>query len=123
MWGHSSKKCTGAFEIYKANIETGNFLNTVFNEEHYNFYRSQIDKVGKHIYIKTGLKATVEDICEYINERAKWTDELDGIIFQDLPTGDSILIKKYPYRKRIQAVVYKLSCINNFSFKDEYRTN
>ncbi|MBL3922920.1 hypothetical protein FH717_06225 [Bacteroides thetaiotaomicron] len=122
-WGYNSKKRTGAFEIYKANIETENFLNTVFNEEHYNFYRSQIDKVGERIWKKTGIKATVEDVCEYINEKAKWTEELDGIIFQDLPTGDSILINKYPYRKRIQAVVYKLSCITDFIFKDEYNAN
>lgn len=122
-WGYNSKKRTGAFEIYKANIETDNFLNTVFNEEHYNFYRSQIDKVGERIWKKTGIKATVEDVCEYINEKAKWTEELDGIIFQDLPTGDSILINKYPYRKRIQAVVYKLFCITDFIFKDEYNAN
>lgn len=122
-WGYNSKKRTGRFEIYEASINTDNFLNTVFNEDHYKFYRAQIDKVGKHILKKTGLKATVKDICEYINERAKWIDDIDGILFQDLPVGDISLIDKYPYRKRIQAAVYKLSCINDFLFKDEYKIN
>lgn len=33
-WGHTSKKSTGYFEIYQAEIDCENVLDTVFNEEH-----------------------------------------------------------------------------------------
>lgn len=118
-WGHRSKKRTGRFQIYEANIKSDNFLNTVFNEEHYNFFEKQIEKAGKAIVKMTGMKPTVEDICEYINEKAKWSQTMDGILFQDLPNGSNIMISNFPYRKRIQAVIYKIECIMSFQFKDE----
>lgn len=119
IWGNNSKRRTKKFEIYSANIETSKMLNTVFNEEHYTFYKKQIEKVGKNILKKTGKKASILDICDYINNKAKWREDLDGVLFQDLPTGDNLLINKFPYRKRIQAAIYNLSCIENFSFEDE----
>lgn len=120
-WGHSAKKKTGKFEIYEADVEDEKFLNTVFNEVHYNFFEQQIEKAALAIVKKTGLKPTVEDICEYMNEKALWSQKLDGILFQDLPNGSNIMISNFPYRKRIQAVVYKTKCIMSFRLKDEYK--
>ena len=121
-WGYSSKKRTGQFEMYEASIDSEKFLNTVFNEEHYIFFKRQVEKAGLEIAKKTGMKPTVEDICDFINEKAQWVKEIDGILFQDLPAGHNIPICKFPYRKRIQAAVYKIECVKHFRFKDEYKT-
>ena len=45
IWGKKSKNKTGVFEIYKSIINTENFLNTVFDEKGYNFYKKQIEKI------------------------------------------------------------------------------
>ena len=39
LWGNNSKRETGMFEIYSANFNMSNFLDTVFNENHYNFWK------------------------------------------------------------------------------------
>ncbi len=36
-WGSIGKKDWGHYEVYKADIDCENVLDTVFNEEHYNF--------------------------------------------------------------------------------------
>jgi hypothetical protein len=48
-WGHKSKRNTKEFEIYSANINCENVLDTVFNEEHYEFWVKQIEKAAKVI--------------------------------------------------------------------------
>lgn len=118
-WGRSSKYKTGAFEVYEADIVGENFLNTVFNEEDYIFFKKQIDKASLAIVKMTNMRPTIKDICEYINSKARWSTKLDGVLFQDLPTGSNLPIENFPYRKRIQAVVYNSSCIQNFLFKEE----
>lgn len=118
-WGDKSKKRTGSFEIYASQITVDNFLDTVFNEDHYLFYKKQIEKVSKTIEKKARRKASIKDIAAYINEKA-WLGNLDGILFQDLPIGYHELIPDYPYRKRIQAAVYNIDCVLSFIFiKDE----
>lgn len=121
IWGKCSKNRTGRYEIYKSTIASENFLNTVFDEEDYKFYRKQIEKIEKFIIQKTGIKATVEDVCDYLNTRTKWSENLDGILFQDSPNGYNNSIVGYPYRKRIQAVVYNTNCIKDFSFHEEFK--
>jgi hypothetical protein len=116
QWGHKSKRDTGFFEIYKAHIDCENVLDTVFNEEHYNFWVKQIEKAAKHISMKTGLKASLKEINQYFKEKAKWSEITDGIMFQDLPISDDLLVKDLYYRKRIQIAVYNLGIIHNFAF-------
>lgn len=116
QWGHKSKKNTGFFEVYKATIESDNVIDTVFNEEHYNFWVKQIEKAAKHISIKTGFKASIKDINQYFKDKAKWSEITDGIMFQDLPVSDDLLVRDLYYRKRIQMAVYNLEIICNFAF-------
>ncbi len=40
----------------------------------------------------------------------------DGILFQDLPNSEDLLVEKLYYRKRIQLVAYNLEIINKFTF-------
>ncbi len=123
-WGKTSKKKTGRYEIYSADIECDNVLDTVFNEEHYLFWLKQIEKVATKIVKQTGEKPTLKEINDYFKDRATW-DEVDGIMFQDLPSNFNFLLVKpieyrnnkkmaFIYRKRIQLAVYNLEIVNNF---------
>lgn len=121
QWGHNSKQKTGYFEIYQSKIVTDNFLDTVFNEEHYRFWIKQVEKAADFIRSKTGIKPTIKEVNEYFLEKAIW-DEVDGIIFQDIPEKDNILkVKSFYYRKRIQAVIYNLEIITTFVLHSEDR--
>lgn len=122
-WGHKSKANTGFFEIYKADIECENVLDTVFNEEHYKFWVRQIEKAAKHISIKTGLKASLKEINQYFKEKANWSEIADGILFQDLPISEDLIVKDLYYRKRIQIAVYNLEIISNFAFHSDMKCN
>jgi len=123
QWGHKSKRKTGYFEIYNALINCENLLDTVFGEKHYIFWLKQIEKAAKHITIKTGMKATLKEVNEYFKEKAKWSEITDGILFQDLPISEDLLVEGFYYRKRIQLAVYNLKIIRNFAFLNEFRCN
>jgi len=117
LWGHNSKKATGYFEIYKADICCNDVLDTVFNEVHYNFWVQQIEKIAKNFKKKTGQKPTIKEINVYL--RNKWGDEVTGILFQDNPMNKQLMVENFPYKKRVQIVVYKLNIVSNFTFHDE----
>jgi hypothetical protein len=130
-WGNTSKKATGYYEVYQSLIESENLLDTVFNEEHYEFWLKQIEKVGMKFVKDTGNKPTLKELNDYFKEKATWT-EVDGILFQDLPANNNFLMVKpiikpvpfrggnreilvsFAYRKRIQLVVYNSKIITNF---------
>ena len=73
------------------------------------------------------MKPTIKELNDYFKERGTW-DDLDGILFQDLPTNPNKLLIKpieynnnskkivFPYRKRIQLAVYNPKIIHNFAF-------
>ena len=124
-WGNSSKRGKGFYAIYQSEINLENVLDTVFNEEHYNFWFEQIEKIARIIMANTKMKPTLKDLNDYIKERGTW-DELHGIRFQDLPISpDRLLIrpieyrygkmKYFQYRKRIQLAVYNSEIISNFA--------
>jgi hypothetical protein len=125
-WGINSKRAHHYYEVYKSEIDIDNVLNTVFNEEHYYFWYRQIDKVAKAIIAKTKMKPSIKELNDYFKERGFWSD-LDGILFQDLPTNPNKLLIKpieysnktkkvvFPYRKRIQLAVYNSKIIVNFA--------
>ncbi|MCH8494498.1 MAG: hypothetical protein LAT57_02545 [Balneolales bacterium] len=118
-WGTSSKKRTGRYQIYTADIATDNVLNTVFNEDHYRLWLRLVEKAAKHFLKKTGLKPSIKDINDFFREKAEW-DEVDGILFQDIPLNDTYThVRSFYYRKRIQLVVYNLGIIRGFSLYSE----
>jgi hypothetical protein len=120
-WGNKSKNKTSYFEIYSANINCNKVLDTVFNEEHYEFWRKQIDKAAKYIIKKTNIKPTIKEINQYFKEKAKWEELTFGIMFQDLPFSDDLLVNDFNYRKRIQLVVYNIKIISNFELHSEMK--
>ena len=121
-WGNDRKSKYGYYEIYSAEIDCENVLDTVFNEEHYLFWVKQVEKAAKHFLRKTGRKPTIQHINEYFKEKATWT-EVSGILFQDLPSNENYLhVRSFYYRKRIQIVVYKTEIIANFALKLEAKS-
>lgn len=117
-WGNSSKKSTGYFEVYSATVECSDVLDTVFNEAHYKFWLKQIEKAANHFKKKTGVNATIREINQYFIERASWS-EVKGVLFQDLPKSEDLLVQKLYYRKRIQLAVYDTDIISNFALHFE----
>ncbi|OAV70406.1 hypothetical protein Barb6_01743 [Bacteroidales bacterium Barb6] len=117
-WGNNSKNKKGHFEIYSADIDCKNVLDTVFNEQEYIFWKGQIEKVASTISEKTGKKPTLKEVNEYLRDKAKWIDEVDGILFQDLPYSSDLLVEHFNYRKRIQIAIYKKKIIDNFMLHD-----
>ena len=119
-WGNDSKKATGSYEVYKADIDCENVLDTVFDEDSYKFWVRQIEKFAKQFDGKFG-KPTIKDFNSYCVSRQIWRD-ISGILFQDLPTKpEELIVEKLFHRKRIQAAVFDLVIINNFVFHSEDR--
>lgn len=120
-WGEDFKKSTGSFHVYKAEIDTENVLDTVFNEKHYNFWISSIEKAIKVLGPKSKRKLTLKDLNDYFKDKAKWNG-VSGILFQDIPASEtSSQILGFYYRKRIQLVVYNTEIINSFALHLEER--
>lgn len=116
-WGYDSKN--GRFHVYSAIIESDKVLDTVFNQEHYNFFMTALDRAATTIVKKTGRKLSRRLLCEYLNERAGWKNEIDVLIINDNPSGERELLP-IPVRKRIQAAVYNRDCIHEFQLCNAY---
>jgi hypothetical protein len=123
QWGHKCKRKYGYFQIYVSSIECDNVLDTVFNEEQYDFWVKQIEKAATHIIKKTGIKPSIRELNQYLRERANWKDAITGIMFQDLPFGEDLLVEKLNYRKRIQIAVYDKNIICTFALHEEIKCN
>ncbi|WP_367914802.1 hypothetical protein [Leadbetterella sp. DM7] len=133
-WGHNSKRATGYFEVYACDIHSNSFLDTVFNETHYNFWIKQLEKIAKKILVKTHEKPTLKELNDYIKDRHVWP-QIDYIQFQDLPAnqeksfvkpityrhGKKRKVRTVAFRKRIQIAVYNHEIISNFVLKASER--
>jgi len=120
-WGTDSKNRTGYYEVYTAEIDFEDVLDTVFNEDHYDFWVEQIEKAARKIMKITGGKASIKEINSYFSEKAKWSEVATGIMFQDLPFSEDLLENGFNYRKRIQLAVFKLEIILTFAFLYEQK--
>lgn len=116
QWGRLSKTRRGKYEIYVAAVDFNNVLDTVFNREQYYFWKAQIDKVATMLGKKNKVRPTKNEINAYLKEVGQW-NEVDGILFQDIPISDSSLVKDLHYRKRIQLVAFNLNIITNFTLR------
>lgn len=120
-WGVASKKNTGKYEIYIGIIDFENILDTVFNEEHYYFWKETIEKVAKAFIKKTNEKPSIKYLNEFLKEKCAWS-AVDGILFQDLPNSpDYNLVDKLYYTKRIQLVIFSLNRLKSFEYYMEGR--
>jgi len=121
QWGRQAKR--PKYEIYQAEIDCDNVLDTVFNEDHYRFWVKQIETVTKILEEKTGRKPRVDEVYSYFTSRLSWFQKLSGLMFSDSPTSrPKLYIRPHEplaYRKRIQLAVYDLSIMQTFTFHSE----
>ncbi len=116
-WGVNSKKGTGKYEIYQAEIDCENVMDTVFNEAYYNFWIKQVEKVAEKLNSTLhGRKCTLREINQYIKDKADWN--VVGILYQDIPQSyNHSLVQDFFYRKRIQLAVFNMKIVSNFAHK------
>ncbi|MCC6684954.1 MAG: hypothetical protein IT247_07785 [Bacteroidia bacterium] len=120
-WGNDFKRKRRYYEVYSANIDCTNVLDTVFDETSYNFWIRQIEKIALKFIKDTNEKPTKKELHNYFKEKGIW-DSIDGILFQDVPeNNDLVRVKDFFYRKRIQLVVYNSKIISNFAFESEQK--
>lgn len=117
-WGHTAKRRTGYFQVYSADIDRSNVLDTVFNEGHYLLWLKYIEQ-AKTKFARNGKQLTIATFNEFFKERGVY-DEIDGILYQDISNNDDHWIaKKIQYKKRIQIVVYNTAIITTFALHYE----
>lgn len=121
QWGNESKRPT--YEIYQAEIECENVLDTVFDEDHYRFWIQQIDMVTKALTTTTGRAPTVREVYNFLQEKLSWFSKFTGFMYSDSPTSRPKIYvkhnKPFVHRKRIQLAVYDLSIVQTFAFHRE----
>ena len=120
-WGEDKKSSgkTQSYDIYRAGLKIENCLNTVFNEEHYLFFKEMIKEAI--MYFKNMREpVNLELVNRYLNDKV-WTKHgIEGIIFDDKPTNPKNKTRIYSeipdlyYDKRIQIVIFDMKNINNF---------
>jgi len=120
-WGQD-KKIYGkskSFDIYSANLNIENSLNTVFNEEHFWFFVNKIDEAIQYFKNKR-MRFDLEKINKYLTENVWSKLGIEGIIFDDKPTNPKNKSRVYSeipdlyYKKRIQVVIFDMKNIDNF---------
>ena len=120
FWGVKSKRRTGYFQIYSGDINCGNVLDTVFNEDHYRFWLGQLEK-AKIRFAKAGKMLDLKALNDYFVDKKIWT-QFDGILFQSMAEGgDGFIVKDFQYKKRIQLAVYNENIISNFALDSEHK--
>ena len=118
-WGITAKKRTGYYEVYKADINCENVLDTVFNEEHYLLWIKYIDAAIKKWVKNERGKISLKYINDFLKEKGAFED-VDGVMFQDISDNlDYWIIEKFQYKKRIQIGIYNTLIISNFVFEFE----
>lgn len=94
-WGEDFKKRnTGYYDVYSAEIDVEKCLNAVFNEEHYFFFRSCIEKAVNHIQ-QRNKKVTLKKVHDFLLDNFWKKMGVTGIIYDDLPFNP----KNRPERK------------------------
>lgn len=112
-WGQNSKTRTGFYDVYSAEIESDNILDTVFDEKQYTFFEHSIEKALRDFENKTHRKPDKKFLCNYIMKVAHWDEQVDGILFADSPKT----VIQVNYCKRIQLALYKIECMLSFKHK------
>ena len=122
-WGED-KKIYGkskSFDIYSAKLNIENCLNTVFNEEHYLFFKEMIEAAINNCKSKNKKKSiSLEEVHTFLAKNVWSKLGIEGIFFDDKPTNPKNKSRVYSeipdlyYKKRIQVVIFDTKNIKNF---------
>ena len=120
-WGQDAKihEKSESYDIYQADLNIDNCINTVFDEEGYVFFIEKIEDAIQR-YKNRKIPITLENINRYLAEKV-WTKlGITGIIYDDKPTNPRNKNRIYSeipdlyYKKRIQVVIFDLKNVCNF---------
>lgn len=124
---YKTNKGKNTFDIYKANLQTANFLNTTFIENDYFLFKEIIEESIKKLQ-SADKSVTLLRVYEYLSDEYWRKLNISGIIYDDLPNNGKNKTRiqspiKYEenssrifyYKKRIQIVVFELKDICNFT--------
>ena len=118
-WGKISKSDSDFYDVYIADLNITNCLNTVFNEGHYLFFRKKIEETIQHLK-SIEVSATLEKVNRFLADTVWKPLKVECIIYDDKPTNKpkkNLIYSEIPdlyYKKRIQVVVFDLKNISNF---------
>lgn len=115
-WGKVSKRATGQYDVYTCHIDCSNFLDTVFNEEHYRAWLNSIEKLALKFKNELGKELSLKELNDYFRDKGLYK-EIEGIVFQDISANQRhFLIKGFQYKKRIQLAIFNEKVIKDFVF-------
>lgn len=117
-WGQDHYK---KYDIYKAELNTDNCLDTVFNEKEYNFFIEKLEEIQDKLK-KAKKEYKINVIIELFKRYIYKGHIIDGIIFADTPTSKRFnqFYPLFPF-KRIQIVIYNSSKISYFKKIEEIK--
>ena len=115
-WGKVSKRATGQYDVYISNIDCSDFLDTVFNEEHYRIQLNSIEKLALKFRIELGKELSLKELNDYFKDKGLYSD-VDGVVFQDISGNEKhFLVKSFQHKKRIQLAIFNEEVIKDFVF-------
>lgn len=119
-WGEDfKKKYSGYYDIYKADLDVSNFINSVFDEDGYFFLRNKIEQTLDH-FKKYNKDISLEMIHRFMSDEIWSKLGIKGIIYDDKPVNPKRSERTYSeipnlyYKKRIQIVSFELNNIHKF---------
>lgn len=128
-WGEDWKRGVrnaGTYDIYRANINVEDYLDTAFSIDGYITFKGIIEKTIK-LFENRGVNVNLSEINKFLSEKGYWKSiGVKGIIYADTPYNVSkknrIFSKIEPlyYEKRIQLVAFDKITIEGFEiFKED----
>jgi hypothetical protein len=114
------KRATGYYDIYKADINVENCLNTVFNEEGYFFFKRTIEETIEY-FKRENITVTLEEVNKFIADNIWNNIGVESVMYDDKPINPYKSDRVYSeipnlyFKKRIQIVVFNLKNIGNFT--------
>jgi hypothetical protein len=120
-WGQDAKikNDSESYDIYIADLNIENCINTVFDEEGYVFFIIKIEEAIQQ-YKNRKIPITLENVNRYLAEKVWPKLGISGIIYDDKPTNPRNKNRIYSeipdlyYKKRIQVVIFDSKKICNF---------
>jgi len=116
---NNPKAKSDSYDVYTADLDIENCLNTVFNEEHYMNFIEILEEVIKYFKIKR-KKISLDGVNRYLADEMWPYLGIEAIIYDDKPTNPKNKKRIYSeipdlyYKKRIQVVIFNLKKIRNF---------
>ena len=117
---NNPKAQSDTYDVYSADLNIENCINTVFDEEDYTNFVNCIEQTIQYFKRKR-VSVTLEMVHRYLVDDEIWASlGISGIIYDDKPTNPKNKKRIYSeipdlyYKKRIQVVIFDSKNIRNF---------